>query len=49
MFVDLFARALKVELINASEIDPEDLKMFPTDDMGVAQGCPLSHLQETLR
>lgn len=41
-FVDLFERALKVELINASELDPADLKMFPTDDVGVAQGCPLS-------
>ncbi len=41
-FVDLFSRALKVELANASEMDPEDLKMFPTDHLGVAQGCPLS-------
>jgi hypothetical protein len=23
-------------------MDPDDLKMFPTDDVGVAQGCPLS-------
>jgi RNA-directed DNA polymerase len=43
-FVDLFARALKVDLANGSEMTPEDLKMFPTDDVGVAQGCPLSAL-----
>ena len=41
-FIDLLTRALKVELVNANEMDPEDLKMFPTDDVGVAQGCPLS-------
>ena len=41
-FVDLFARALRVELANADEMDPDDLKMFPTDGIGVAQGCPLS-------
>lgn len=41
-FVELFAHALKVELSNASEIAPVDLAMFPTDDVGVAQGCPLS-------
>ena len=41
-FIDLFARAQKVELVNASEMDLEDLKMFPTDEAGVAQGCPLS-------
>jgi len=43
-FVDLFARALKVDLANGCEMTPEDLKMFPTDDVGVAQGCPLSAL-----
>lgn len=43
-FVDLFARALRVELANANELDPEDLQMFPTDGVGVAQGCPLSAL-----
>lgn len=41
-FVDLFARALKVDLANADEMDPDDRKLFPTDDVGVAQGCPLS-------
>ncbi len=41
-FIDIFSRALKVELANANEMDPEDLKLFPTDDLGVAQGCPLS-------
>jgi hypothetical protein len=41
-FVDLFARALKVDLANADKIDPQDLAMFPTDEEGVAQGCPLS-------
>ena len=43
-FIDLFARALRVDLVNGSEMAPEDLKMFPTDDVGVAQGCPLSAL-----
>ena len=43
-FVDLFSRALRVELANASEMDPEELKLFPTDSVGVAQGCPLSAL-----
>ena len=41
-FVDLFARALKIDLANGEEMDPEDRKLFPTDDVGVAQGCPLS-------
>lgn len=41
-FIELFSSALKVDLINQSEISAEDLRMFPTDDVGVAQGCPLS-------
>jgi retron-type reverse transcriptase len=41
-FVELLANALKVELVNAADMDPIDLKMFPTDETGVAQGCPLS-------
>jgi RNA-directed DNA polymerase len=41
-FIDLFARALKVDLANANDMSPDDLRMFPTDDVGVAQGCPLS-------
>lgn len=41
-FVGLFSRALRVDLANADMIDPQDLAMFPTDDEGVAQGCPLS-------
>jgi RNA-directed DNA polymerase len=43
-FVELLRQALKVELANASEMDPDDLRLFPTDDKGVAQGCPLSAL-----
>lgn len=41
-FVELFSRALKVDLANANDMDADDLRMFPTDDLGVAQGCPLS-------
>lgn len=41
-FLDLFASALRVELVNANQMTPDDLRMFPTDDFGVAQGCPLS-------
>jgi hypothetical protein len=41
-FVDLFTRALKVDLANAGDMSPDELRMFPTDDIGVAQGCPLS-------
>jgi hypothetical protein len=41
-FIDLFARALKVDLANADEIGSDELRLFPTDDVGVAQGCPLS-------
>lgn len=41
-FIDLFKRALDVELENASDLDPEELKLFPTGSDGVAQGCPLS-------
>ena len=43
-FVALFARALRVDLANGDDMDPEDRKLFPTDDIGVAQGCPLSAL-----
>lgn len=43
-FLDLFTRALKVDLADADNIDPADRKLFPTDDVGVAQGCPLSAL-----
>jgi len=41
-FIDLLAAAMRVELANAAELDPEDLKLFPVGDVGVAQGCPLS-------
>jgi hypothetical protein len=41
-FIDLFANALRVDLANAAELDSDQLNMFPTDDKGVAQGCPLS-------
>ncbi len=41
-FVELFANALRVDLANADELDSDELGMFPTDDLGVAQGCPLS-------
>jgi hypothetical protein len=41
-FVDLLARALRVELANADKLDARDLHLFPTDEVGVAQGCPLS-------
>lgn len=41
-FIELLARALRVELANANEMDPDDRKMFPENDIGVAQGCPLS-------
>lgn len=43
-FLDLFRGALKVELENADQMDPDDLRFFPTSDIGVAQGCPLSAL-----
>lgn len=43
-FVDLFERALTVELKNADKMSAEDLKLFPTGLDGVAQGCPLSAL-----
>ena len=43
-FVDLIRRALKVELANANEMEPDELRLFPTDETGVAQGCPLSAL-----
>ena len=43
-FIDLIRRALKVELANANEMEPDDLRLFPTDEAGVAQGCPLSAL-----
>jgi hypothetical protein len=41
-FVDLLARAMRVDLANANDMTPDELRMFPTDDVGVAQGCPLS-------
>jgi RNA-directed DNA polymerase len=41
-FVDLFKRALDVELLNVAALGPEDYAMFPTAESGVAQGCPLS-------
>ena len=43
-FLDLVQRALTVELSNADRLSPEDRKLFPTGDDGVAQGCPLSAL-----
>jgi hypothetical protein len=43
-FIDLFKRALDVDLANAEALSDEDRAMFPTDDTGVAQGCPLSAL-----
>jgi len=43
-FVRLFEDALRVELANAATIPSEDLRLFPTDEQGVAQGCPLSAL-----
>jgi len=41
-FTALFERAMTVELANASILSPEDLRLFPTGEDGVAQGCPLS-------
>jgi RNA-directed DNA polymerase len=41
-FAALFERAMTVELANASTLSPEDLRLFPTGEDGVAQGCPLS-------
>ena len=43
-FIELFRSALQVELSNAAVMPPEDYKLFPTGDDGVAQGCPLSAL-----
>ncbi len=43
-FVSLLEGALQVELSNAANLGPEDYKLFPTGDDGVAQGCPLSAL-----
>jgi len=42
-FVDLFARAIKVELENMSQLR-EDVNRFPIEDLGVAQGNCLSPL-----
>ena len=42
-FVDLFARAVTVELANRAELGP-DAELFPLGDDGVAQGSPLSVL-----
>jgi hypothetical protein len=36
--------ALTVELSNADKLNPDDLRLFPTGEEGVAQGCPLSAL-----
>jgi hypothetical protein len=43
-FIDLFDRALTVELSNADALGPEERSLFPTGADGVAQGCPLSAL-----
>jgi RNA-directed DNA polymerase len=43
-FVALFESALTVELANAASMSLDDLRLFPTDAAGVAQGCPLSAL-----
>ena len=43
-FIVLVERALTVELCNAEQLSAEDLHMFPTGPVGVAQGCPLSAL-----
>jgi RNA-directed DNA polymerase len=43
-FMDLVRAALTVELSNAEKLSPDDLRLFPTDEEGVAQGCPLSAL-----
>lgn len=43
-FLDLISAALTVELSNAGKLSPDDLRLFPTGDDGVAQGCPLSAL-----
>lgn len=43
-FVELFERALTVELKNQNELSIEDRKLFPSSTDGVAQGCPLSAL-----
>jgi hypothetical protein len=43
-FLDLVRAALTVELSNADKLSPDDLRLFPTDEEGVAQGCPLSAL-----
>lgn len=44
VFIDLVAAALTIELSNADKLSPEDLRLFPTGEDGVAQGCPLSAL-----
>jgi retron-type reverse transcriptase len=43
-FMELTRAALTVELSNADRLSPDDLRLFPTDEEGVAQGCPLSAL-----
>ena len=43
-FVALIREALTVELSNEERLSPEDRKLFPTGEDGVAQGCPLSAL-----
>jgi RNA-directed DNA polymerase len=42
-FVDLFARAVTVELANRADLGP-DAELFPLGEDGVAQGSPLSVL-----
>ncbi|WP_209427606.1 reverse transcriptase/maturase family protein, partial [Pararhodobacter sp. SW119] len=41
-FTTLFHNALTVELDNAAQMSPKDLELFPSEGIGVAQGCPLS-------
>jgi len=43
-FIKLVEDALTVELSNAGKLSADDLRLFPTGDDGVAQGCPLSAL-----
>lgn len=43
-FTELFRRALVVNLSNANLLSPSQLALFPSDGIGIAQGCPLSAL-----
>lgn len=47
-FLLLIEKAMTVELENAATMAPEDLKLFPTGEDGVAQGCPLSALASNI-